>query len=536
MNKESLLSAFSATILIVGLVLVGTTHFGAAQPGLITFINSDISWTKANSPYNLTGPIVVSTGVTLTINAGFTVDLNGYYLFVNGTLRAIGTASDNIHIFGGDIDFGNNSQVGTDSIFENAILNSTISSTRPLIMNNNTINNGVSAGDTSEFNDNLILSDINAESSTTISNNNITGNISVGDFCTISGNTIVGDTTTGISTTVTNNVITGGFPYTFPFAGHAYATALTVGNSAIISNNTISGGVSATSSMISNNTISGGGPFTDWGGRPEDSSSAVSVTGDSSVVSNIIFSSTSGYGILIRSGYTYVSGNAISNGIRIAGDALIEGNLINNSGTGIRVGEIFISAFNDIDYGHGDSVIRNNIITGNAIGIGSTLEGGTATIENNLISNNTYGISVNSQVKIQNNTISNSSVAISLQTSSVEIAYNNIMDYTENSIYLSFVSAPINATYNWWGTTDTQSINLTIHDFKYDINLGKVTFVPLLNEPNSQAPSTSYSITVPSPPPPIIPEIPSQLVLTLFLSLFVTLSPVILLTKKSKRN
>jgi hypothetical protein len=518
--KKSLFSAFLTAIIISGLILVSTVHFGTAQTGLITFIGSDTTWTKANSPYTLTGPIVVSTGVTLTLNAGVTVNINGYYFFVNGTLRAIGSTSDNIRIFGGDIKYGNSSQVGVNSIFENAVLNSTIASSKPLTINNNTINNGITVGDTSVLSNNVFLAQVSTGSSCTISENNISGDVSLGNSCTISNNTIAGDITVGTYATITNNTIEGSKKIYAPFGGYGYTTALTVASFSTISDNAIIGGVSAESCTISNNSISGGAPFTDWAGRPEDSTSAVSVSGNSSVISNIIFSSTGGYGILIRSGYTYVSGNAISNGVRVAGDALIEGNLISNSGTGIRVGEIFISAFNDIDYGNGNSIIRNNVITGNGIGIGSTQEGGTATIEQNLISNNTYGIGVSSQVTIQNNTITNSSVAISLQTSSPIIAYNNIMDYTQNSIYLSSVSTPINATYNWWGTTDTQSINLTIHDFKYDLDLGIVSFVPFLTNPNPQAPSTSYSITLPSPPPlptptpgPVIPEFSSWIIL-----------------------
>src|SRR5208337_5359065 len=37
-------------------------------------INSDTTWTKANSPYNLTGPVTVDPGVTLSIEPGTIVD------------------------------------------------------------------------------------------------------------------------------------------------------------------------------------------------------------------------------------------------------------------------------------------------------------------------------------------------------------------------------------------------------------------------------------------------------------------------------
>ena len=119
---------------------------------------------------------------------------------------------------------------------------------------------------------------------------------------------------------------------------------------------------------------------------------------------------------------------------------------------------------------------------------------------------------------ILNNTVTDSTVAISLGTSSVIMAYNNILNYTQNSLILSEVSTAVNATYNWWGTTDTQAINLTIRDFKYDITLGTVTFVPLLTAQNPQAPSTSFSLPMPPmTPTTVIPEFPSLTLLAVFL-------------------
>jgi hypothetical protein len=514
---KSFLRIFLSVIIVSGLISVTTVHFGLAQSGLVTFINSDTVWTKANSPYNLTGPIVISTGVTLTINPGVTVNLNGYYIFVNGTLQAIGSASDKIQISGGEISFGDNDQTGLNSIFENTIINSTISSSKPLKLNNNTINVEINVGANSVISNNIIVAAINARDNATFSNNDIKVDLSVGDSCIISDNTIKGDVTTGSFAKILNNTINGSRFYAIPPGGHGYTIALTVGWLSEVSNNTISGGVKATSSTITNNTISGGAPFTDWGGRSADSTSAVTVSGDSSIISNIIFSSTGGYGVLIRDGYTHISGNIIHNCIRVAGDALIENNLISDSRTGIEVGHIFVGAFNDIDYGYGNSIIRNNIITNNSNGIGSTREGGTAIIEHNLISNNSDGISVASEVTILNNTITNSSVAISLRTSSATIAYNNIMNYTQNSVYLYSVPTAVNVAYNWWGITDTEAINLTIHDFKYDINLGKVNFVPLLTTQNPQAPSTSFSLPLPSPSIPEIPEFTSWTILPVFL-------------------
>jgi hypothetical protein len=510
--KKSLSCALLITMLVSGSILVFVVEFGVAQaPGVIVIIGSDTTWTKADSPHTLTGPIVVSTGVTLTINAGVTVNLNGYDLFVNGTLRAIGSTSDNIQISGGDITFGSNDQTGLDSAFENVVINSTISSSKPLKLNSNIINVRVNVGANSVISNNIVVAAIDTGDNATVSNNNIKGDLSVGSSSTISDNTIEGDVTTGSSAKILSNTINGSSIYFMPFGGHGYTTALTVGGLSEISNNTISGGVKASSSTISNNVISGGAPFTDWAGRPEDSTSAVTVSGDSSIISNTIFSSTGGYGVLIRAGYTYISGNIIYNQIRVAGDALIENNLL--IGTGIKVGHIFVSAFNDIDYGYGNSIIRNNTITGGGVGIGSTREGGTSTIMHNLISNNSVGIAVASQMTILNNTIANSTIAIELHDSaSSTISYNNIINYTQNSVRLSSVPTAVNATYNWWGTTDTQAINLTIYDYKYDFYLGKVNFVPFLTEPNPEA------IPIPEFPSNfVIPEFPSWLLLPLFL-------------------
>jgi hypothetical protein len=512
---KSLLRVFLSVTVICGLFSVSIVPLGLAQSGLVTFITSDTVWTKAESPYNLTGTIVVSTGATLTISPGVTVNLNGYTLFVNGTLQAVGSASENILLSGGEISYGDNDQTGLNSIFENTVINSTISSSKPLKLNNNTINVGVTVGANSVISNNLVLAAINTGDNATVSNNNIKADLSVGDSSTISDNTIEADVTAGSSAKILSNTINGSSIYFMTFGGHGYTIALTVGALSEVSNNTISGGVTATSSTISNNTISGGAPFTDWAGRPEDSTSAVEVRGDSSVTFNVISSSTGGYGVLIRGGYAHVSGNVIQNRIRVAGDALIEENLIYNGG--IEVGHIFISAYNEIDYGYGDSIIRNNVIMNNSVGILSSREDGTALIEQNLISNNTYGISAASQMTILNNTITDSSVAVTLRTSSVTMTYNNIMNYTQNSLSLSEVSTAVNATYNWWGTTDTQAINLTIRDFKYDISLGTVTFVPLLTAQNPQAPSTSFTLPPPMTPTTIIPEFPSLTILVLFL-------------------
>ena len=529
--KESLLSVFLAAALISGLISVYAVPVSTAQPGLVVIIASDTTWTKAGSPVNLTGPTVVNAGVTLTINPGVTVYQNGYTLYVNGTLKAIGTVSDKIQIFNGAITISGPFQPSSSSVFENVVANSSIISNKLLTLINSTIRGAVTAGVASTFTNNAIVGDVEIGSSTSFTENNVTGDISMGNFCLVSNNTIVGDTIAGNSTTVTNNTINGGLIYPSGWGGIYTATALTVGSESTITNNIISGGVRATSSTISDNVISGGGPFTDWVGRPEDSTSAIMVSGASSTISNNSVSSTAGYGILIQGNYTYVSGNTVKKGIRVAGNALIENNIISNSGTGIQVGRIYISAFNEMDYGFGNSIIRHNTIVNNSVGIGSSYVGGTALIERNLISNNSVGIDVVSQTTILNNTIANSSIAIHLYDlyATTTINYNNIINYN-NSVFLTYLPTNINATFNWWGSTNAQAFNLTIHDFKFDINLGTVNFVPFLTQQN---PSAFPEGTTPNPP--VISEFTPTTYLPLLITVTLLLSAGFKIKARTKR-
>ena len=66
-------------------------------------ISSDTTWTKANSPYTVIGNIQVNADVTLTIEPGVVVQFSsgplstvGYYIDVQGTLRADGTTTTGV--------------------------------------------------------------------------------------------------------------------------------------------------------------------------------------------------------------------------------------------------------------------------------------------------------------------------------------------------------------------------------------------------------------------------------------------------------
>jgi hypothetical protein len=81
------------------------------------------------------------------------------------------------------------------------------------------------------------------------------------------------------------------------------------------------------------------------------------------------------------------------------------------------------------------------------------------------------------------------------------IIENNLQNNTLNiqlTTDYSGHSKDVDASNNWWGTTDTQAINQTIYDFKDDFTLGVVTFVPFLTAPNPEAMS-NLNAPIPTP-------------------------------------
>ncbi len=167
--------------------------------------------------------------------------------------------------------------------------------------------------------------------------------------------------------------------------------------------------------------------------------------------------------------------------------------------------------------------IVDNIILGSFDHSTISIGGGSPTIERNIISNS-YGyggdsgywqsgisISNNAHPTITQNTITKCANGISISGNPTPtISNNNIQNITGFNLRMEPRTVNIDATNNWWGTTDVQVINQSIYDFKNDFNLGTVNFVPFLTEPNPQAtpdPNTPPPTqTTPPSPTPTIPE------------------------------
>ena len=101
MQKKIVLTAILLSALLVS-SLSGAMRHSVAQTSTQVggIIDSDATWTLANSPYSLTGDVQVSNGTTLTIEAGVTVNFDSYFMNVSGTLIAVGNQTSKIAITG----------------------------------------------------------------------------------------------------------------------------------------------------------------------------------------------------------------------------------------------------------------------------------------------------------------------------------------------------------------------------------------------------------------------------------------------------
>jgi hypothetical protein len=331
----------------LGFVENPCANFVQAATEINSFIiTSETTWTKANSPYELKGPVAIGKGATLTIEPGVQVFFNGYCLQVNGTLVAMGNSNEPVSFIAGE-------------------------------------------GHTNEI--------VFMPSSTSW------------DECSGTGSIIENANIPSTSFKITIN-------------GVSPKIASCIGQAMI--------------------TINGGSPQIDHNQFYGHITSISVIDGEPIISSNYL----SDFEIIVQGGSPFIIDNVV------AGSRIMKG------GDLAGYGGNCIEAF-----------------------------GGNPYIANNNISNCAVAIQIGGGI-ILNNTISGCSKGVLVVGSfSPLIVYNNIRGYSQSVVLSEGANQDVNATFNWWGTTDTALIDQAIYDFNDNFNLGKVNYAPCLMELNPQA-------------------------------------------------
>jgi hypothetical protein len=378
--------ALLITLLFWGLFLAGTASFSLVQAStdVTGIISSDITWTKADSPYNLTGSITVASGVTLTIEPGTVVDLNGYHLQVNGTLVARGTSSDPIDFHGGTpistggwaITTGDNDysvvfspsstnwsqQIQSGCIVENAVIG-------------NLVINGGSPKISENFLGNIDINGGNPE----ISNNTVLGGIGV-----YAGSAVIA-----------NNTVSQQYHYFIRYEGAIVAQRYDRNNNIIIITR-------KATPVVSGNVILGNISQAGGGIRFE--------TQNATITNNTIYGCGVGIGF-----YEYY------------GNAVISDNTIYDSKVGINLNDTLLLADDEVAVAIS---IQRNLIRNNTYGIAITVP---AIIENNAIEDNLVGIVTDVLLSTCYNNIEGNNQSIYLLSSNNFNASNNWWGTTDIS-------------------------------------------------------------------------------------------------------
>ena len=461
-------------------------------------LNGDTTWTKAGSPYGFSGPAAIPSGATLTIEPGTIVNFNGYYLQVNGTLRATGSTSDPIRFNDAEIactsvSNGWNDQTGTGNIIENAIIDGTsIASRNALKINNNTIYGGqgvIYAGNASIISNNIItgypeIGDVPAAvitnirrvnpdvysltyyytvtvgASSKVNNNTIMGSIYADNASQISNNDLTSALNTRITSSelfriftwgnssIQNNKVTGinAIGIYIPRGRLSGILIAEPFSTTTISNNIINGTIGGVPATISGNTITGGATSVGWGGigtsgDPASSMPPVNIYSPTCTFTNNTINGTQGAAVTIQS-----SGSAdfYSNTINgsISGGSIFSKNII-NGGAVFGCSKFTYNTINGAIITTSPApLISNNMIKNGFI----RLYEGNASISDNTI----WGyIDVGSgNSTIERNIIGNSTTGITVETNAKATIRNCTI--TNNSIAISIQSAtPIpSITYN----------------------------------------------------------------------------------------
>ena len=438
------------------LFFISPSLFG--QTTISGVINTNTTWTAANSPYIIEANVLIPDEVTLTIESGVIVKFKSdTYLKIEGFLIAIGNESDKIvftsnetnpsrgdwdkiWLSGTTTNFDENDNYVSGTKIEYCIITYAdeglrVDESSLYLLNSDFIENNI--GINFKKIDNSIIKKNNFENNGSGTSTSAgTENNGIGNF---------------VFTKILENIFQNNDNNGFTFGGYR--------------NN-------ANNNLIKNNlSINNGGDGFSfrWG-------DVVRGFADNIIEGNIIYKNA-GNGITIGRDNNVIKRNII----------------VDNNGSGIGISGTYI---------YEGLIIENNIISGNKrYGIDLSSNTNTLVLNNSIINSgsdsNYPSIGIpDSYIASSNNVISNNTIfgsvnnSIELMYGPNEITNNNFIGWDANLVIklLSGNSTDINATNNYWGTIDESVISGLIYDYYDDFELGEVDYSNFLSSKSTLAP------------------------------------------------